>query len=251
MKPVQTSDDSLQAADESVAERVRQHCGDSIPLIERGLTLHMQALGYLVKSTRWENEASTLRVTLLTRSFNSCHIAYRSLVWGYHSQALMLLRSALDDWLAERYVNVHPEETAKWSVHVLPPPKRSTRMRCLEASDRTRAIKVFQTLDDFDHPGRRGVWQIMEPRPTGGYLRLGGHLDREWTRIVAYLFLHAISLLHNSLQQLTLDMALEPESSWHGSAEAFDNEATKWIDQFNEAAAEKQRIKSSANDEHS
>lgn len=246
-----TNDDSLQAADEGVAERARQHCGDSILLIERGLTLHMQALGFLGKNGEWGSLASTLRVTLLTRSFNSCHIAYRSLVWGYHSQALMLLRSALDDWLAERYVKVHPEETAKWSDHVLPPPKRSTRIRCLEASDRTRARKVFQQLDDFDHPGRKGVWQIMEPRPTGGYLRLGGHFDPEWVRIVSALVLFAISLLHNSLQQLMLDMELQPESSWHASAEAFDNEATKWMDQFNEAAAEKQGIKSLADDEHS
>jgi len=238
-----TNDESLQAADESVAERARRECGDSTLIIERGLTLHMQALGFLVKNRRWKDQFSVLRVTLLTRSFNSCHIAYRSLLWGYHSQAFMLLRSALDDWLAERYVKSNPEETSKWIDHTLPPPKRSTRMRCLGASDRTRASKVFQQLDDFDHPGRKGVWQIMEPRPTGGHLRLGGSFDPEWVRIVSAPFLFAISLLHNSLQQLMLDMELQPESSWHASAEAFDHDATKWMDQFNEEAIARQRTK--------
>jgi hypothetical protein len=241
-------DEPLEAADERVAERARQEEDGSITLIQRGLTLHMQALGYVVKNSRWEEPFSVLRVTLLTRSFNSCHMAYRSLLWGYHSQALILLRSALDDWLAERYVKSNPLETSKWIGSTLHPPRRLARMRCLGKSERARLQGVFRTLDEFDHPGRLGVWKIVERRPTGGYLRMGGHFDTEDTRVTIAPFLYAISLLHNSLQQLTLDMGLHPEPPWSASAKDFDDDATMWMDRFNAEATDKPRTETLPDD---
>ena len=155
----------------------------------------------------------------------------------------MLLRSALDDWLAERYVKSNPEEVSRWVDHALPPPKRSTRMRCLSGQDRARLQEIFHTLDDFEHPGRLGVWSIVEPGPTGGYLRMGGHFDARELRLVIAPFLHTISSLHNSLQELTSDIGLEPWELWCASAKDFDHEAGEWLKQFNAEATGKQRVR--------
>ncbi len=238
-------DEPLESADHLVTDQTKQSGEVGVPLIEDGLTIHMRALGFIVKSARWSDQNSVLRVTLLTRSFNTCHIAYRSLMWGYYSQAFMLLRSALDDWLAERYVRARPHETRKWIDADLPPPARSTRMACLGKQDRIQLQKLFHRLHSFDHPGRLGVWAVMEARPSGGYLRLGGHFEATELRLVIGPFLHALSRLHNSLAELTLDMNLQIPAAWHESAQVFDRRATQWLDQFNAEALARQKVRES------
>jgi hypothetical protein len=232
-------DDSLEEADRRVSERTRQECPEEMHLLERGLTIHMRALGFLGEHTRWESDSDVLRVVLMTRCFNSLHLAYRALASGYHTQALLLLRSALEDWLAEQYLNTRPQEAPRWILPDHHRPKRSTLLKAVGSPTREKVVTMFNRLDEFAHPGRLGVWQITEPTTSGHYARLGGHADARWLELVVYPFLFVVSLSHNALFAVQTQTGHQPAERWVTDANDFDRDATEWIDRFNRRFEEK------------
>lgn len=79
---------------------------DSILHVNRGfasLTGHERA-----------DDGGFVRMLLVTRSLNSLHWARQLLCTGYLAQALLLTRSAMEDWGTTVYVKHHPEKAPLW-----------------------------------------------------------------------------------------------------------------------------------------
>ena len=55
-----------------------------------------------------------VRMLLFTRALNSLFWARKSLWTGYMVQALLLTRSAMEDWGSAVYVQRHPEKAPLW-----------------------------------------------------------------------------------------------------------------------------------------
>jgi hypothetical protein len=224
--------DSLEARDRQIVLAAREACGADLRPIMHGLTAFMHGLGELSESGRWTQVSELLRVVLLVRCFNSLNLSYRALETGYHVQSFMLLRASFEDWTAEAYVIAHPDQVNRWIAPNLRPPNRAKLLNTVDKADRKKIQGTLRTLDDFVHPRQKGVWQIVDPPEEAPNLRLGSHLDLEWTRLVVYPFLYLISLSLGSVNRLFGELGIDAPPKWVQEANAFDSEAADWSKGF-------------------
>ena len=110
---------------------------------------------------------------LVNRAFNSIWQGRRAAVHGYPVQAMILARSALEDWATMRWVEDHPGDKDLWLCRILPEveppldekgrerwvPKIDTMLRALDEGE--SPLRAYEALSKVAHPQGIGLaWEF-------------------------------------------------------------------------------------------
>lgn len=164
---------ALDQRDDLVAEWSIEECGSGVKILD-DLILALNSGTALLSSHKHDRGENFLVGILVNRAFNSIWQGRRAAVHGYPVQAMILARSALEDWATMRWVENHPDDKDLWLCRIVaevePPldekgrerwvPKIDTMLR--EIDEGESPLVAYEALSKVAHP--RGIGLAWEFR---------------------------------------------------------------------------------------
>ena len=145
--------ESLESAEEQTRMDTREREFETLQALERTLNLYLTGFGEFSSFIPAEdNRLQQIWFLLTIRSFKSLRTAHYLLETGYYSQALMLIRSAAEDWLYCED-SKEQEETVRFLL------------------DRKGGPSTFRTMSDRLEPHLKQGWQGDDGK-SGSYALL-------------------------------------------------------------------------------
>ena len=199
-----------------------------LKLAEDLFTSFLNGFGRLGSSTRTEdNDLQYAWLLLTTRSFNSLRSAYALLQQGYYDQAIMLIRSAEEDWLTATDCEKNPE-TLKEVF------QRDSQLGKGQFTYTEMARRVSQefyektwkynygSLSTIAHARERALRILVHPDTKN--LRLGSSYDRTLFIGVCHALLRSAIIMLDFLAKVLGTEALPWQKETYPKMEA----ASKW-----------------------
>lgn len=172
---------------------------------------------------RWEDEATLVRLALCTRHFNSLRWALELLAKGYLQQSLALVRMALEDWAAAKYLGIRPNEADLFIEMAENPFKRNPKMpgfaqmlNVIGGEPKARASEVYDFLSTHTHPRPAGVSAAFHRDEEGIWLHVGPHYDREDFLRGLYVWLPVGQMMFRVVGELEEQLAGTVDKAWAG-----------------------------------
>jgi predicted XRE-type DNA-binding protein len=174
---------SFAAAEAAAVAFHEQTCSESDSIWRDGLNILLRGFdpihGHVI-----EKEDETVLVALLMRAWQTIYRAHDSALKGYYPQALNLLRSPIEDWLAYWYIRSFPEQYKRFVDESLQTPPFNDMLQKIEArhfqgQPNPVVREWIKRLHRFSHVDRAGVRMVFLPSQTGAKLLLGPDRDAE------------------------------------------------------------------------
>jgi len=187
----------LEALEEEARQNTLKVQFANLGIVNRHLGLYAKTLNTLNGKVDPDDQLGRALLLLGSRSFNSLRCAYDNLQMGYYAQAIILTRSALEDWLTLE--DCRTEESTLTKLF-----KRGERMpRFSEMADRLDSEKqafwkdieghegIYGLLSSISHPRYRALLFATNPETT--LLRVGPDYFDEHFNVTSHHILMAIS----------------------------------------------------------
>lgn len=203
---------SLEEKEKQVKTDTAREHRDEINLVTKLLNAHMagfEKLGAFTLSANNELEYAWLLLT--TRSFNSLRCAFDLLQKGYYSQAMMLIRSADEDWLIGKDCEKNQETLAallngKGELGKGKLTFSEMAKRVEERMEISGAWKnIYGQLSTIAHARKQALMILINPKTKE--LRLGSHYDDGLFLASYQSFLAAALIIPELLHKLLGDNA--------------------------------------------
>lgn len=174
------------------------------------------------------------RMLLVTRALNSLHWARQCLSVGYLTQALLLTRSAMEDWGSAVYVKRHPETAPLWLERPDPLNAKWTGPsfaelwkdafsdmeadKAAEAAEKTKA--TYEYLSLFAHPRAASLPYLLTLDAGQMFFHVGP--PREWDakqfETGVYFLLTVVQAFFSTVDSLVWDTTGEVDDAWRDRA---------------------------------
>ncbi|MGH7862205.1 MAG: helix-turn-helix domain-containing protein [Candidatus Dormibacteraceae bacterium] len=194
---------SLAAEEAAAVAFHEQTCSESDSIWRDGLNILLRGFdpihGRIV-----EKEDETVLLALLMRAWQTIYRARDSALKGYYPQALSLLRSPIEDWLAYWYIRSFPARYKHFVDESLRTPVFNDMLQKIEArhfkGEQNRVVREWiKRLHRFSHVDRAGLRMVFLPSQTGAKLLLGPDRDAE---AFHYCSAEAVLLIQMHLEAL-------------------------------------------------
>jgi len=147
---------------------------DGVEAWTRGLNRLMRATDDL-SGRKIGEEAEAVQVALFLRAWNTLYCAYDLAERGYYPQALNLLRSPIEDWMAYWYLRSFPEEYERFLDLNQQTPRFKGMLERIEAKHGKPPDRIvrgwIKRLHSYSHVDSKGIRMIM--RHEGDVLQYG------------------------------------------------------------------------------
>ncbi len=222
-------DTNLEEAEKAYYQNVLLARGADVSLIDNS-TLHINHGLALVSGHEQEFNDRLVRMLLFTRAFNSLVWARKSLFTGYVVQALLLTRSAMEDWGSGAYVRHHPEEALLWleaqedwsgpgfaQIWEDAPDDEEIAQR-LETTTKLKTLYGYLSL--FAHPRAAGLPYLVSWDAEQTYFHAGParQWDAEKFETGLYFLLYVIQGFFAAVDRITFDVTGELQEGWRNRA---------------------------------
>jgi hypothetical protein len=162
---------SLEEGEAEVHRRTLKDFAPQVDLARRMFNFILRAHGAIGPVT-FRHDQATAYVLLVDRSVNSLRCAYDLTLRGYYGQAMTLIRSALEDWFMNKYLQAEPGKA----------PLLFEGKRMVSTADQARAAgvhdvytRVYDQQSTIAHPRRLALRMLIDPDER--LIRLGPHFD--------------------------------------------------------------------------
>lgn len=187
---------TLELGERRVREESQQKCGSQLAVVEsllNSLLDGMSLLGNVTLSDEAESKKHFVQQLYISRSFNSLRCSYKLAQMGYYSQAVMLLRSSLEDLVVTYRCEKQPELVEKL-LNGKEERFNFTQMAEAEGHEfRAWWKDKYDELTMFTHPRSPGL-QILVSQENQR-LWLGPYFDQ--TQLLAVIHYLLMILIHD------------------------------------------------------
>lgn len=200
-----------------------QVCSTAENLWVDGINLLLRALDPLSGMKTTSDEQSIL-LALVIRAWNTLYCAHDLSIRGYYSQALNLLRTPLEDWMAYWYLCSFPEEHVKFRKFQNPsdpstkPPVFNEMLQAIESKHKqpmnTEIRDWMKRLHVFSHVSGSGVVMVISNTASGLHYHLGPTEDAEAFNLCASESATIITALLEAVDNLRLLMGASVYGEW-------------------------------------
>lgn len=220
---------SIQEA--QVSKETRDNYKEEIDIIARLINAYIIAIGSMDGFVRTEdNDLQYAWLKLVTRAMTSMRSAYLLIERGHYSQALVLLRSADEDWLIAcdcnnyqptlRALLYEEGELGKKDFHL-------SQMAIREGIKDKWDVR-YGHLSLFSHPRPLSLRVLMNPETK--MLRLGGEYDK-----VLFLYCAEVIIRHAvRMTRFVIGFLDSKADEWQKQTEPIMNDAVDWLDTLEE-----------------
>jgi len=192
---IEKTEPTFEQDEQAVKEESKRKCGNQLSVVEgllNSLIDGFNRVGSFTYGGGQENDKRFVQLIYLCRSFNSLRCSYELAQFGYHSQAIILLRSALEDLLVCRRCKTD-SALAKRLLEGEEGQFNFTDMAKAEGAkfaDWWR--KRYQDLSLFAHPRSPGLRILVSPEDR--LLRLGPYFNKE--ELLGVIYYQLVTLIH-------------------------------------------------------
>jgi hypothetical protein len=128
------------------------------------------------------NETEPMMIALLMRAWQTTYRAFDNTLKGYYPQALNLLRSPIEDWLAYWYLRSFPQEYERFTGMARGAPTFNDMLQRVEAKhfqgQPSPIIRDWiKRLHEYSHVERAGLQMVVLSSNTGVKLLIGPDQD--------------------------------------------------------------------------
>jgi hypothetical protein len=229
---------NLNDSEEHVRQETCNREEEILTVIEQLLNLHLAGFRQLDGFKRIDdNKREQVWLFLTSRAFNSLRWAYHLLQYGYYPQALILTRSALEDWLAcmDCEVNEKTIEALLSQGQRVPGPGdmavRLPEPLRRQWKDIEGEEGLYGFLSTFSHPRHRAVIVMLNPKTKT--LRIGPEYDEILFVVSAYHILNCAARITKFLGRLVTNPT---ESDWGSKNVKVCQEVEKCLNDLAERA---------------
>jgi predicted XRE-type DNA-binding protein len=158
-----------------------QTCSDSASIWRDGLNILLRGFDP-IQGRVIEQEHEMVLIALLMRAWQTIYRAYDNAIKGYYPQALNLLRTPIEDWMAYWYVRSFPEEYEHFTDQALRTPGFNDMLQKIEAKHSqvqpSRVVRDWiKRLHKYSHVDNASIQMAVPPRSTSVMLLLGPDQD--------------------------------------------------------------------------
>jgi hypothetical protein len=195
MSGVMTNEGTVELLDREVRQKSYASMGQDIQLVD-DLILHINHGKVVLKGQRQDRGLNLLIGLLLSRAFNSLLRAREDAVLGYPGESLTLCRSAVEHWIASRWVELNPGTRDRWLWAILSevtqPEERipSPTAMLKELGDLAGPVsEIYDLLSKFAHPRGVGLRWVMHFDEQSTYFHSGPHFDVHALKMCLYFIM--------------------------------------------------------------
>ncbi len=177
-------------ADEASAVRFHEtRAADAAAIYLDGFNILLRGLDPLSGYDIGEAPEQRVMVALFIKSLNSMRCFYELAVRGYFVQALNLMRTPVEDWMAYWFLRNFPERHNEFTDSGRDPPKFNAALQAVETAQYRKHItargpqakltpdkrvrKWMKNLHQYSHLSRDGVREVMTFDEKFTYYRIG------------------------------------------------------------------------------
>lgn len=187
-------------------------------LLNHGTALH--------SGERHDRGLNFLVGLLVTRAFNSLWRGRQSAVEGYVVQAFILIRAALEDWVAVQWLEEHPDEKDLWLCRILEeipaPLNQSGRERWIPGADQMLGElkdgevprEVYRQMSKVAHPHGAGVGWQFHASEESLEVHCGPNFNERDLRVCLFLLIHTAAGLLPNVERLQIRWLGEADDEW-------------------------------------
>ena len=156
-------------------------CTDSVSVWREGLNILLRGFDP-IHGRVIEEEEETVLIALLMRAWQTVYRSYDTALKGYYPQALNLLRTPIEDWLAYWYVRSFPAEYERFTDGSSKTPLFNDMLtklegRHFEGKPDPRIRSWIKRLYKYSHVDAAGVQLVVVPSDANLKLLLGPDQD--------------------------------------------------------------------------
>ena len=226
---------SLEEWENQVKSTTTARHKQELSLVVNLLSAYLAGFNKLGKFTPNEdNELEYAWLLLTTRSFNSLRYAYDALQKGYYSQAAILIRSALEDWLTAKDCEITPKTVdallkgndVYWKAN-----GRYARM-AERISFRNKWDTIYGSLSTIAHARGQALGMLINSNSDTNWLRLGADYDND-------LFVascHALLKVGVMMTEFLVKLLGNEATQWQKEAFPTIQEASAYVERISEEA---------------
>jgi len=205
------------------------------PLLDRTLTLHAAGLRML-EGVRLDEDWHGVVLALMTRSFNSMHVARAAVRDGFPIQAVILARAVYEDVQTAEYVYNDPTKVKYWmdSKYAHWPaagevPSIATMQKATAGGTMTPELRaLYHWLSQLGHPKVTSVGAEIAIDPTGvAHFALGARSVSGQTLYALYCLLVTGG---NALGKIVAAFVGSRDPVWRADFDAIRSEISAWAE---------------------
>jgi hypothetical protein len=214
----------------------RKNEPDALAMWTRGLTLYLDSLDDLGDQ---ENVANVrlVQIACLIRAWNTLYCARDLACRGYYPQALNLLRTPIEDWLAFWYVNSFPKKARLFLDHgpKITTPRFHDMLEQLKNKhgdiDDSLVKKWLDDLNSFSHVDKIGIGMVLESTDSRFRVGLGPQTHRIIFRLTAIQAVRTLVPLIEAVENFRLQFGLGRIEN----RQIYQDEARQWLDEMEQS----------------
>lgn len=231
----------LEDQDSAARGDVEALAGEGFALLD-ALLLHLNHGTSALTGRKHDQGLNFLIGLLLMKSFNSLWRARQDIAHGYASQGLILCRSAFEDWVTARWVELHPDERDLWLWRILDGVEQPPAGRKIPGLDAMLAEvlppesspilrSVYDTLSKFAHPRGTSLRWGVHWDEENSYFHVGPFVDATNTRAGLFFLVATAQASFNLIARLQERILGKPDANWSERARLLSTRTEEYMNE--------------------
>ncbi|HEU0072760.1 MAG TPA: hypothetical protein VFS30_02020 [Dehalococcoidia bacterium] len=158
---------------------------------------------------------------LLSRAFNSLWRAREDAVVGYAPESLTVCRSAMEHWIASRWVELNPEARDHWLWEIFEEVSRpiggipGPTVMVKELGSLAESVTdIYGALSKFAHPRGTGLRWVIHFDAESTYFHVGLHFDHGALKLCLYFLMGTAQACLEPVARLQNRMLGRVDDEW-------------------------------------